>query len=152
MSKFKFTWGHGLMVFLGCFMIFILSLVLIAGQHESMELRDEDYYERSVNYQGDIDAATRANSLVHKPEIVKQANGYLFQFYENVPENGEIQFMRLNNKSQDFSVPLKLDEKKEQLIHAVKLVDGSYEVSIRWKENNKDYLVKKSILWKDPSS
>lgn len=152
MSKFKFTWGHGLMVFLGCFMIFILSLVLIAGQHDSMELRDEDYYEKSVNYQGDIDAATRANSLSHKPEIVKQANGYLFQFYENVPENGEIQFMRLNNKSQDFSVPLKLDEKKEQLIHAVKLVEGSYEVSIRWKENSKDYLVKKSILWKDPSS
>ena len=60
--------------------------------------------------------------------------------------------MRPNNKSQDFSVPLKLDEKKEQLIHAVKLVEGSYEVSIRWKENSKDYLVKKSILWKDPSS
>lgn len=152
MAKFKFTWGHGLMVWLGIFMIFILSLVFIAGNLESMELRDQDYYEKAVNYQGDIDAATRTNSLAHKPEIVQQANGYLFKFFDNNPKDGQIILMRLNNSSQDVVAPLKLDEQKQQLIHAVELIDGDYEASVRWREKDKDYLIKKTLHWKNPSS
>ena len=140
------------MIFLGCFMIFILTLISLIGRGESMELRDEDYYDKAVNYQQIIDAATNANSLAHKPEIVQQANGYLIQFFENTPEKGQIQFIRLNNSEQDVTIPLKLDEEKNQLIHAVKLVDGDYEASVRWTQNNKDYYIKKTLHWKDPSS
>ena len=152
MSKFKFTWGHGLVIFLGCFMVFILTLIVLIGREESMELVNDDHYGNAVIYQEIIDAAKNANSLAHKPEIVQQANGYLLQFFENAPEKGQIQLIRLNNSEQDVTLPLKLDEQKNQLIHAVKLVDGDYEASVRWTENNKDYYIKKTLHWKDPSS
>ncbi len=149
MSKFKFTWGHGIIVALGCFIIFITSLVFLAGNMG--EMVEDNYYEKTIHYQDDIDAAKRANSLHQKPEIIQQANGYLIKFHEQ-PESGEVLFLRSNDSKEDVKQPLKLNSRKEQLVHALDLKNGDYEVSLRWKRNGQSYLLKKSIHWKAPSS
>lgn len=149
MAKFKFNWGHGLALALASFIIFILSLIFLAG--DMGEMVDDNYYEKTVKYQDDIDAAQRANSLNQKPEIILQANGYLIRFYDDVPETGFVRFLRPNDSGQDVVEPLKLNSQKEQLIHSVKLKEGDYEVSIRWKQNKQDYLIKETVNWKDPS-
>jgi len=149
MKKFKFTWGHGVIVALACFMVFISSLVFFAGNMG--EMVEDDYYQKTISYQDDIDAANRVNELKQKPEFIFQANGILVKFYEQ-PESGTIHFLRSNNSEEDVIHPLKLNSRNEQLIHALELVDGDYEVSIRWKQNGEDYLFKKTIHWKSPSS
>lgn len=149
MAKFKFTWAHGLMVALGSFMIFISSLVFFAGNMG--EMVDDNYYEKTVHYQDDIDAAKRANSLDKKPEIIEQANGYLIRFYEE-PQSGEVLFLRSNNSSEDVKQPLKLNSRKEQLMHATDLIKGEYDVSLRWKQDGKNYLLKQKVNWTAPSS
>lgn len=152
MAKFKFSWGHGVIVALGFFMIFITTLVIVGNNKYMGEMVDTDYYEKTIVYQDDIDAANRANSLQSKPEIVRQANGYLVKFHNNKPNSGNIYFMRSNTSEDDVIEPIKLNSRNEQLIHAVRLKDGDYEVSLRWKENNEDYLIKTSVNWEAPSS
>lgn len=149
MAKFRFTWAHGIVIALGSFMIFIMSLVFLAG--DMGEMVDENYYQKTIEYQDDINAAQRANSLQHKPEIVKQANGYMIRFFDNQAENGEVLFMRLNDSRDDVREVLKLNDRNEQLVHSVKLKNGDYQVSIRWKQAGEDYLIKETIFWKDPS-
>lgn len=149
MAKFKFTWAHGLMIALGSFMVFITSLVFFAGNMG--EMVEDNYYEKTVHYQDDIDAAKRTNSLAKKPEIIQQANGYLIRFYDQ-PESGEIWFLRSNNSEEDVKQPLQLNSRKEQLVHALDLKNGEYEVSIRWKQNGQNYLLKQEVNWKAPSS
>lgn len=151
MLKFKFTWGHGVIAILVSFMIFITTLVIVGNENYMGEMVDEDYYEKTIKYQNDIDAAARANSLLQKPKIIEQANGYLIQFFSNTPQSGKIFFMRLNSSTQDVNIPLKLNSRGEQLIHAVNLIDGDYEAFIRWKQDGKDYLIKKTLHWQDPS-
>lgn len=141
----KFTWGHGLMVALGCFMIFILSLIFFAGNMG--EMVTEDYYEKTINYQEDIDASKRANSLTGKPQIIEQANGFMVRFTEPV-QNGEVLFLRSDDSKKDVVKPLKLNSKNEMLIHSVDLQKGEYEVTLRWKQNDEDYLVKERVNWK----
>lgn len=141
----KFTWAHGLMIALGCFMIFILSLIFFAGNMG--EMVTEDYYEKTIHYQDDIDAAQRANALSQKPEITEQANGYLIKFHEK-PESGEVLFLRSNNSKEDIIKPIKLNARNEMLIHAVDLAKGEYEVSLRWKQGAQDYLVKERVNWR----
>ena len=60
--------------------------------------------------------------------------------------------MRSNTSEDDVIEPIKLNSRNEQLIHAVRLKEGDYEVSLRWKENNEDYLIKTSVNWEAPSS
>lgn len=140
----KFTWAHGLMVALGCFMIFITSLVFFAGNMG--EMVTEDYYEKTIHYQDDIDAAKRANSLPGKPQITAQANGFMIRFSEPVTI-GEVQFLRSDDSKKDITQKLKLNSRNEQLIHAVDLENGEYEVSLRWEKNNEDYLIKERVRW-----
>lgn len=147
--KFKFHWGHGLMIALASFMIFIVSLIAFSGNMG--EMVEDNYYEKTIHYQNDIDAEKRANQLASQPELIQQANGFLLKFYEQ-PESGDILFLRPNDSREDIRQPLKLDAEKEQLIHATALKDGAYEVSIRWKQNGQDYLLKQKVIWKTPSS
>ena len=149
MAKFKFTWAHGLMIALGSFMIFILSLIFFSGNMG--EMVEENYYEKTVHYQDDIDAAQRVKTLDKKPEIIEQANGFLIRFYDQ-PESGEIWFLRSNNSEEDIKQSLKLNSRNEQLVHAEDLNAGEYEVSIRWKQNGQNYLLKQTVNWKAPSS
>lgn len=141
----KFTWAHGLMIALGCFMIFILSLIFFAGNMG--EMVTEDYYEKTIHYQDDIDAADRANTLSQKPEIIEQANGYLIKFPKK-PDSGDVLFLRSNNSKEDVIKPLKLNSRNEMLIHSVDLQKGEYEVSLRWKQDDEAYLVKERVNWK----
>lgn len=149
MAKFKFTWGHGIVVALLCFIIFISSLVFFAGNMG--EMVEENYYEKTIHFQDDIDAEKRVQTLDKKPEIVKVANGYLIKFYE-FPESGDIWFLRSNNSKEDIRTQIHLNSRKEQLIHALDLKEGEYEVSIRWKQNGQNYLMKQRVKWKNPSS
>lgn len=145
----KFTWGHGIVVALGCFMIFILSLVIFAG--DMGEMMEDNYYEKTVNYQDDIDAAKRANNLEKQPQIILQANGIKFYFPDSVDE-GQILLRRLENSEFDILEPIKLNSRNEQLIHSVNLIDGEYDVRLSWKKNQQDYLIKSQLKWTNPSS
>lgn len=145
----KFNWGHGIAVALGCFMIFITSLVIFAG--DMGEMIEDNYYEKTVNYQDDIDAARRANNLDDQPQIITQANGFKFYFPDSVDE-GQILLRRLENSEFDVQEPIKLNSKNEQLIHSVNLIDGEYDVRLSWRKNQQDYLIKSKLQWINPSS
>jgi len=143
----KLNWGHGVAIALGCFMIFILSLLYFAGDTGGMVT--EDYYEKEVNFQDEIDAEKRANALEIKPEIILQANGFLFQFAPTTAKDftGTVYLLRNDDETKDIRTSIKLNDKKNFLLPSVKLVDGVYELTLSWKENNKTYLIKKSIRW-----
>lgn len=143
----KLNWGHGVAIALGCFMIFILSLLYFAGDTGGMVT--DNYYEKEVHFQDEIDAEKRANALEVKPEVILQANGFLFQFAPTTAEDfkGDIYLLRNDDETKDIKTSIKLSDKKNFLLPSVKLVDGVYELTLSWKENNKTYLIKKSIRW-----
>ena len=143
----KLNWGHYIAIALGCFMIFILTLLFTAGD-SGHAMVTEDYYEKELTFQNEIDAENRANALKEKPQLKMQANGFVLVFPEELAEaTGEVYLMRNNNESQDVRLPIKLNAKNEMLISSAKLVDGEYEYSLKFKSNKKEYLIKKSIQW-----
>lgn len=146
MNKFKLNWSHFVILGLGSFMIFILTLIYLAG--DTGDLVTEDYYEHSLKYQEEvIDASTRANALNIQPEIKKQANGILILFAENDEiQGGSVLLMRGVKKEDDIEIPIK-EKTKEILIPATKLKKGEYDMSLRWKMNDKFYFIKKTIEW-----
>ncbi len=53
----KLNWGHGLAIALGCFIIFILSLIFIFPMgKQNAEMISNNYYEEELQYQDVIDA------------------------------------------------------------------------------------------------
>jgi hypothetical protein len=143
----KLNWGHYIAIALGCFMIFILTLLFTAGD-SGHAMVTEDYYEKELTFQNEIDAENRANSLIEKPELNSQANGFVLAFPEDIKDiKGEVYFMRNNDETQDIRMKLKLDGNNKMLIPSVKLVDGEYDFFLKWEKDNQEYLVKKTIQW-----
>jgi len=143
----KLNWGHYIAIALACFMIFILTLLFTAGD-SGHAMVTEDYYEKELTFQNEIDAENRANALTQKPELRMQANGFVLTFPEDLKDaTGEVYLMRNNNETQDVTLPIKLNAKNEMLISSAKLVEGEYEYSLKFNSNKKEYLVKKSIQW-----
>ena len=143
----KLNWGHGVAIALGCFMIFVLSLLFMAGDTGGMVT--ENYYEKELHFQDEINAEKRANALTEKPEILVQANGFLVQFPTSTKDDfkGDIFLLRNEDETKDVKTSIRLNDKKNFLIPSVKLIDGEYELTLNWKENNQTYLIKKSIRW-----
>lgn len=140
----------GIMLALGSFMIFILSLLFFAG--DTGDLVTENYYEKSINFEDDIEAESRSNLLEKHPEVVAQANGFNVVFPPEFKiDEGNIYLLRSNNQNQDVQLNLKLNNKNQMLIPSTKLVDGVYEMTLSWKMNNETYLVKKPIRWNSQS-
>lgn len=143
----KFTWGHGVVVALGCFIIFILSLLYFAGETGGMVT--DNYYEKELHFQDEINSEKRANALKEKPEVIVQANGFLFQFPASTSADfsGDIYLLRNEDETKDIKETIKLNDRKNFLVSSVKLKEGVYELTLNWKENNQTYLIKKSIRW-----
>lgn len=149
MSKFKFHWGHGVMLGLFSFMAFILILIFLA--EDSIGDTYDDYYEHSLKYQTEtIDAIKNFDSLQEKPMIKLQANGILVKFPISIqPEKGSIYLERGAYKEDDINLKLTL-RNGEQLIPAVGLKKGEYDMKLRWTEKGKKFLKKERIEWNTP--
>lgn len=58
----KFTWGHGIAIALGSFMLFILGIIFFGAQmlfpdgNDNSDLVSDNYYENELAYQEVIDA------------------------------------------------------------------------------------------------
>lgn len=150
MSNFKFTWGHGVALALGSFIIFILTLIYL-GQ-DTGDLVTDHYYEHALTYQEDvIDAEKNVNELPVKPKIVEQANGILLTFPDDLlVESGEIVLTRGAYRATDIRIPIQL-RNHEILIPAHKLSKGDYDMTITWNNQGKKYLIKKNLQWNPPS-
>lgn len=149
MSKFKLNWSHFVIIGLGSFIVFILTLVFTAG--DMGDLVTEDYYEHSLNYQEEtIEASRRTQELVEKPEIKVQANGILVTFPEEMNvEKGEVKLLRGNFANEDISIPIS-DGASQILVPSAKLKVGEYEFSLRWNLKGKKYLIRNTVEWIAP--
>lgn len=146
----KFNWGHGVMVALGAFMIFIVSLIFIAD--ETGDLISEEYYEESLVYQEQgIDARNRAYALEEQPQVISQANGYNIQFPKSIqPDSGQVYLMRGAFKKDDIVMPLEMNSRNEFLVPAARMNQGEYDLSLTWYTDGKPFLIKKTLEWNMP--
>jgi len=143
----KLNWGHYIAIALGCFMTFILTLMFTAGD-SGHAMVTEDYYEKELTFQNEIDAEKSALALTEKPELRSQANGMVLEFPTSIVDpKGTIYLMRNNDETKDILMPIKLNHKNQMLISSVDLIDGEYELFLKWKSENKEYMIKKSIQW-----
>lgn len=147
----KFTWAHGVILALACFICFILYLVLIfpMGQKNS-ELIADDYYEQELIYQKVIDAKTNADKLAEKPAYSVENGEMILQFSkDNAPESGNVSFYlyRSDDANLDIKKTEKLNAAGQLRIPGKVLVPGSYILKLNWERNNTPYQVDYDVQW-----
>lgn len=147
----KISWGHGILIALGAFMIFILGMIFYFTQTmQNSELITEDYYQEELLYQQVIDAKKRADALAEKPEVFLDSEGILIIFPQQERDLQDLKLIlfRTDDKNLDIKTDFSLNDKNQYLIPKKVLAKGSYTLKLMWKKNKESYQMDYDILWK----
>lgn len=147
----KLHWGTGIVLSFVAFIGFILYFVVLASTDEKAnhDLVTDRYYEKELAYQDEIDASTNARNLKTKVTLKPVAEGMLINFPETwdpAELKGEVSFYRPSDRRLDFETPIQLSGSR-MLIPSDRLVEGRWDVSIRWSFREKSYLHKERISY-----
>lgn len=147
----KLNWGHGLAIALGCFILFILFLILIfpLGK-QNAEMISNNYYEEELQYQDIIDAKNNAAKLEKKPTYKATTEGILITFPETIKVDENIaNFILFRTEDSNLDVKKEVTLQHNLFLIPAKVISkGSYTLKLKWKENKKPYQVDYDILWK----
>ena len=147
----KFTWGHGIVLALGTFIIFILSMIFyFTSTWKNSELITDDYYEEELAYQDVIDAKTLANQLPEKPKYIQDVTGIRIIFPADINNSNaklRIDLHRAEDQKLDVIREMTLDSQNSIFIPAALLAKGNYVLRVHWEKEAKDYQIDYDLVW-----
>lgn len=128
----KLSWGTKLFIAAGCFMGFIVFMVIRITQTD-VPLVETGYYEKGIGYQKNIDAANRQDSL-----FAIQYNSTQLQLNnkDSLHEiQGNIVFYRANNPSSDHKIQFIIGPANQQVFRFTELEKGNWKCKLSWTHN-----------------
>ena len=148
----KISWGHGVVIALACFIIFILSMIfLFPNGQKNSEMITDNYYEEELKYQDVIDAKNRADQLAEKSDVEFGKEGIKIIFPENYDNHNtkfDFYLYRTDDQNLDVKKEFTLNADHTFLIPAKILSKGNYILKVKWITNKTQYQRDYDIQWK----
>ena len=113
----KFNWGHGIVLVLVLFGLWIGTMVYLTTQHP-IDLVTENYYDTEEAYQERQLRSERAHRLAEKIEVQPQDGFLLIQFPSDLKTEaieGVVTFYNPRDKKLDFELPLQKGNPSQKL-------------------------------------
>lgn len=137
----------GMVLFIAFIMYMVITMM--TDDRYNHDLVTEEYYQKDLEYQQEIDAEENASEISGKITTTKVEDGLLLSFPEEMMKSateGQIALYRPSNQQLDFQLPLQLNDSK-MLIPQDKLLAGRWDIRVSWKMEGKPYLYKESISY-----
>ena len=143
----KISWGTGIAIGIIVFVIISITMTVIF-MTQDVSLVSDNYYEKSLSYQEEIDKQSRTKSLDEEVKInfSGEAINILFpSTYLDKALSGEIYFYRPSNPALDFKLPLHLGEDGSQIIPTQRLEKGFWRFKLNWTMDENWYYNESAI-------
>jgi hypothetical protein len=139
----KLNYGWGVTILLSGFIIYILFFLFQALSFDG-DLVAEDYYEKELMYQDNIDAQTNFKKLKEEVVVLRLDEYVQIDLPKTTTYEGEIHLYRPSNADLDNKYPIKGEK---VYIPNEDLQKGNYQLKISWKSNNKLYYTEKLLTY-----
>lgn len=142
------NWGWKIFFVTAGFVLFILFMVFKAMQQD-FHLVYEDYYDREIKYQGEIDRMRNARALADqlKIEYLLAENKVKLTYPREHRKSihGDIYFFRPSDSSLDVTMPIQADLDGIQIISVAGFKKGLWQVKVNWAFGNRSYQEEQNI-------
>ena len=137
----KLSWGTGVAIGIIIFVFISLTMTVIF-MTQDVHLVTDDYYEKTLTYQDEIDKQSRTKAL--DDEVKINFNGKIISIlfplnYLEKNISGEIYFYRPSNPTLDFKIPLQLTEGGNQFIPVERIDRGLWRLKLNWAMGGSEY-------------
>jgi hypothetical protein len=137
------NWGTRIAIGYGAFVVFILSLVVMAFQQD-FDLVADNYYEQEIAYQGRIDQMTNAKNDGQKVDIIKsEANVQLA--FSNAANDVKVHIFRPSDDTKDI-VMEEASVDSYITVPTDQFIPGKYLVKVEWKVNEQTYYQEQTLF------
>jgi hypothetical protein len=142
----KISWGTGILIGIIVFVVLSVSMTVIF-MTQDVSLVSDNYYQKSLSYQEEIDKQSRSKSLDEQVEI--NFNGEVINIlfpkaYLDKNISGEIYCYRPSNPALDFKLPLQLTE-GNQIIPVERFEKGFWRIKLNWIMDGNGYYNERAI-------
>lgn len=137
-------WGKGILLTIIVFVGFILTLVVISVRQDDIHLVTENYYEKELKYQDQIDRETSAAGL-DREVLVFDAVSKSMVLDLPVGAKGGLKLFRPSDERLDQELSLDILEEGKTTVPLEKLKSGYWKVQLTWTENGVDFYQEKKI-------
>lgn len=135
------NWGVKIAIFYTSFVLIVLASVFFA-MNQKFDLVTENYYDKEIKYQEQIDKQQRTNSLKEKTEIQLMSDIVKIKFPnlpdKNNPKNSIILY-RPSDVSKDIKLTIIPDSLKYQVIPIRELTKGLWKIKLNWVSDGTEY-------------
>ena len=143
----KISWGTGIAIGIIVFVIISITMTVIF-MTQDVNLVSDNYYEKSLGYQEEIDKQSRTKSLDEEVKI--NFNGEVINIlfpsaYLDKNISGEFYFYRPSNPGLDFKLPLHLGEDGSETIPTQRLEKGFWRLKLNWTMDGNGYYSERAI-------
>jgi len=146
--KMKINWGTGIVIALVVMIGGMIYLVSIAVRQD-YDLVDNDYYQKSVNYQQHIEEVKNTEALPEKIRLEQTEDSIRLTFpkLSAISDySGSIHFYSPVEEKRDETIKLKLTDNYSQSIALKSMKSGRYTVKIDWSVNKVSYYQEEEIV------
>ncbi len=144
----QISWGTGIVI--AIILFFILNgIVLYIAFGQKVDLVTDNYYEKELIYQKEIDKQNNSNVLSVPVKIEYEGNLLSISFPSGLNlsgVSGKIHLYRPSDSSKDKYYKLEIDPAGRQVIALNNFEKGLWRVVADWTLEGKDYLEKTDIF------
>lgn len=139
----KFNWGHKLVFFGVCFMLFVMGMVFYMTQKKN-ELVDENYYEKGIRFQEELNKfnATEGKDI----DFRYTTSTAEIQFRIPHPSTAvKIQLYRPSDSKLDQNMEITTDADGRAVLSTSAMAKGLWQVKLEWSVKNSIVTFEKAI-------
>jgi hypothetical protein len=136
------NWGTKLLIGMGLFMAFIITLAVLMIRSGSDDLVDKDYYQKGIEYDKDYDRKSQMQKDQAEPEI---SVGDSLRIVFNKPATGIVRILHPSDNKKDRIVSLNSGIANEVALPLNDIREGHWKLIIEWKSDEKEYMFEKNI-------
>jgi hypothetical protein len=135
------NWGYKIAFLYGGFVVIVLASVVFA-MTQRVDLVTNNYYDKGISFQDQIDRNSRTRALKEKTEILIIENSIKLKF-PNLPDKNNpkdyILLYRPSDPSKDIKMPVSADSLCFQRIPTDKLAKGFWKIKLNWTSGGAEY-------------
>lgn len=146
----RVNWGMGIILAIAVFMGISISAGIFMMKQD-VNLVSDDYYDKEIKYQQQIERIERTNKLEKENIISYKGSVVTIELpmkFSSKNVEGEILFYRPSDATSDLKIPLSIDSTGVQIIPVSALEKGLWTIKVDWLVLGKEYFNEKRIFLK----
>ncbi len=144
----RISWGVKIAAVYIIFVLLVLATVIFSTTQD-VNLVTEDYYQKEIEYQQQIDKLKRTNQLPEKISV-KLDNGFLKikmpEIFKDKMLSGDVILYRPSDNKKDFQMQLALNSNLEHTFSVEDFETGLWKLKLDWKSEGLEYFHEQILM------